>query len=225
MRLYSARLSTYGLWSAGAGISFFSVYPTMNWLTTMRSETYRVYFDWELSTPFVPHFIWAYLSMYVLFLAPPLFMEPAALRALGKQLIWATLASGLFFLLFPATLGFSRVTPADPLEAGIYRAIFAIDPPHNLVPSLHVVWSAAIALAVRDNADRWGRWFFSAWLGLIALASLLVHQHHIADVLVALALVAFTRKIIGGTRHVKTHPGLPGAHGSPGFGPLSGGGN
>ena len=120
--------------------------------------------------------------------------------ALGKQLIWATLASGLFFLLFPATLGFTRVAPADPVVAGIYRSIFAIDPPHNLVPSLHVVWSAAIALAVRDNAGRWGRWLFSAWLGLIALSSLLVHQHHIADVLVALALVALTRKIIGGTR-------------------------
>ena len=141
MRLDRTRLVTYLLWSTGAGIAFFSVYPTTNWVTTLRGQTYRCYFDWELSTPFVPHFIWAYLSMYVLFFTPPLFMEPPALRALGQQVIWATLISGLMFLLFPATLGFPRVVPGDPSVDEIYRTMFALDEPHNLVPSLHVVWS------------------------------------------------------------------------------------
>jgi hypothetical protein len=215
---------TYGLWSLGAGIAFFSVYPAMNWLTTKRSHTYRCYFDWELDTPFVPHLIWAYLSMYVLFLTPPLFMDTPALRALGKQVIWATLVSGLMFLLFPATLGFSRVAPADPSMAGVYRTIFALDPPHNLVPSLHVVWSAAIALAVRDCTGRWGRRFFSVWLGLIAVSTLLVHQHHIADVVVALALVAVARKIFGGEYDVETRLDVPVALALPDLGPGLGGG-
>ncbi len=206
MRLDRARLITYLVWSTWAGIAFFAVYPTMNWLTAMRSHTYRCHFDWELKTPFVPHFIWAYLSMYALFLTPPLFMEPPALRALGQQTIWGTMVSGLIFLLFPATLGFPRVLPDDPYVDGLYRKMFALDEPHNLVPSLHVVWSGAIALAVCDSVGRWGRWFFLAWLGLIALSTLLVHQHHLADVVVALALVVFLRKVFGGTKHVEAHP-------------------
>jgi hypothetical protein len=206
MRLDQARLVTYLLWSTGAGIAFFSVYPTTNWVATLRGQTYRCYFDWELSTPFVPQFIWAYLSMYVLFFTPPLFMEPPALRALGQQVIWATLISGLIYLLLPATLGFPRVMPDDPSVDGLYRTMFALDEPHNMIPSLHVVWSGAIALAVRDSVGRWGRWFFLAWLGLIALSTLLVHQHHLADVVVALALVVLMRKVFRGTEHVEAHP-------------------
>jgi membrane-associated phospholipid phosphatase len=200
MRFDWTRIRTYVLWSSAAGGVFFALYPAINWLTTMRTDTYRLYFDWELGVPLVPRCVWAYLSMYALFLAPPLFMEPPALRALGKQLIWATLVCGAMFLVLPATLGFERVVPDDPAVAGIYQTMFALDPPHNLVPSLHVVWSAAIALAVRDSAAVWGRWFFAAWLACIAVSTLLVHQHHIADVVVALALVAVIRKTLGGTK-------------------------
>src|SRR5437660_6364389 len=81
------RLRTYFLWSIWVGIAFFSVYPTMNWITSLRRGPLHLYVAAELGIPFIPQFIWAYLSMYVLFLMPPLFMPAARMPALGKQLI------------------------------------------------------------------------------------------------------------------------------------------
>ena len=31
---------TYGIWALWVGIAFFSIYPTCNWLTSQRSNTY-----------------------------------------------------------------------------------------------------------------------------------------------------------------------------------------
>ena len=76
-------LRTYSIWSFRVGVAFFGVYPTMNWLTSLRPAQFHLYFASELAIPFVPQFIWAYLSMYVLF-ALPLFFVPAEHAALGQ---------------------------------------------------------------------------------------------------------------------------------------------
>lgn len=191
-----ARITAYALWSTVAGGVFFAIYPTINRFTASRLHTHRCYFEWELDTPFLPQFIWVYLSMYLLFLAPLLWLEPPAIRAVGKQLTAGTLASGALFLLFPASLGFPRVIDDNPSLAWIYQKMFGIDPPHNLVPSLHLVWSGTITMALRENTGSWGRWIFPAWLTAIAVSTMLVHQHHLADVAGGLAMVAVLRKII-----------------------------
>ena len=144
--------------------------------------------------PFVPQFIWAYLSMYLLFLMPLFFVPAERIPALGKQLVAGTVVSGLLFLLLPADLGFTRTVPSDPLYASLYAAIFSVDKPHNLVPSLHVVFSSAIALACADAARPLARTLLQAWLALIVLSTVLVHQHHILDVVAAVPLVFLLRR-------------------------------
>src|SRR5271165_808749 len=143
----SVRIRVYAYWAGLAGVVFFAVYPTLNWITALRPNRFHLYVPQELGIAFLPPFIWAYLSMYILFLTP-LFLLPARrMPTLGKQLIAGTVASGLVFLALPADLGFIRVIPPDPIYAIIYQGIFGLDRPHNLVPSLHVVWSSAIILA------------------------------------------------------------------------------
>jgi membrane-associated phospholipid phosphatase len=58
-----------------------------------------------------------------------------------------------------------------------------VDAPHNLVPSLHISYSALILAALRTpSAPGWVHALLLGWLGLIAVAVVLVHQHHLADV-------------------------------------------
>jgi len=189
-----ARMREYLLWSGGVGLAFFSVYPTLNWITSLRPEPLHLYFAGELAVPFVPQMIWAYLSMYVLFLMPPLFVPAAHMPALGKQLIAGTLVSGFVFLLLPAELGFARELPTESPYAGIYAAMFDVDRPHNLVPSLHVVFTVAIGLACACAAPPLARACLVAWISTVVASTVLVHQHHVLDIAAALILVFLLRR-------------------------------
>ena len=189
---------TYGAWACVVGVAFFAVYPACNWVTSLRPSL-ALYAASELRIPFVPRLIWAYLSMYALFAAPPFFLEPAGLRTLGRQLTAATLFSGLLFILFPAKLGFARVVPTETLYAGLFSRLFALDLPHNLAPSLHVVFSALISLALCDRARApWVRAACRAWLALLCASTVLVHQHHLLDVASGLAVASICRHWLKG---------------------------
>jgi len=188
------RLRTYLVWSGWLALAFFAVYPTTNWITSLRAAPLHLYFPAELAMPFVPQMIWVYLSMYVLFLVPPFVLPAERMPALGKQLIAGTLVSGVAFLLLPAELGFERTVPAGSSCAAVYSFLFRIDRPHNLVPSLHVIYSAAIALECADASGPLLRRALRTWLLLIAASTLLVHQHHVLDLASSLALVFFLRR-------------------------------
>ena len=185
---------TYGYWAFWVGVAFFSVYPTCNWLTSQRNVTYPLYVDMELSIPLIPEFFWLYMSMYALFLLPPFFLNTAQLKILGKQLIMATIASGIIFLLIPTELGFERIEPIDHFYSSLYAQLFTIDLPHNLVPSLHIVFSAIIVFALLEGMENIAaRIVIWLWLILLCLSTLLVHQHHLLDVITGLLIAALFR--------------------------------
>lgn len=184
----------YSFWSFWIGVAFFGVYPTMNWITSLRPARLHLYFPAELAIPFIPQFIWVYLSMYVLFLMPLLFVPVARMPALGKQLIAGSLISAALFLLLPAELGFVRTVPARAPYAAIYAGVFGVDRPYNLVPSLHVIYSSAIVLACAGFARPAARAGLLLWLVVIVASTVFVHQHHLLDVAAALAIVYFLRR-------------------------------
>lgn len=188
---------TYAFWAAWVGVAFFSVYPTCNWLTSLRGEYFNLYLPVELGVPFVPQFIIAYLSMYVLFALPPFFLNVPELTALGKQLIAGTILSGLVFMILPAELGFARVVPEGRMLGPLYSNLFSIDMPHNMVPSLHVVFSSLIILALSGaSKPKVNKLFWYGWLLVICASTLLVHQHHLLDVIAGLAMAFVLRNRI-----------------------------
>jgi membrane-associated phospholipid phosphatase len=193
----SQRLKTFTWWGIFVGIAFFAVYPTTNWVTSLREDHFVVYSAAELQIPFVASFIWLYLSMYLLFTLPPFFLNPPELKRLGLELIVATVISGLIFLVFPAKLGFSRVIPEQSLYRDLYAVLFSVDHPFNLLPSLHVVYSSAIAVAIARNTNAYLRAIMLLWLSMIVSSTVLVHQHHIADVIAGLLLTASVSVFMG----------------------------
>ncbi len=124
------------------GVAFFGIYPLSNWITSHRAEPRALFLTAELQLPLVPAFIWVYLSMYALFALPPFFLGIGQLKRLANELIGATIAAGLIFLLVPArTTWISARRPGFPTYQQLFTTLFSIDKPFNLVPSLHVVYS------------------------------------------------------------------------------------
>jgi membrane-associated phospholipid phosphatase len=174
---------------------FFSVYGLCNWLTAARTQRYRLYFDSELEIPFVPGMIFGYFSLLVLFCLP-IFLVPARdWPVLAKRMTLGILTAAVGYLLLPAQLGFER-QPSVPGYEWIYSLVYHIDLPHNLVPSLHIVFSSLTVLALWRHAAGWGRAAYIAWLGLICVSVVLVHQHHVADVLTGLMLAALCARLV-----------------------------
>ncbi len=182
------RMGAFARWGAFVSLFFFSIYPTTNWLAANRGGYHSLYFDAELRFPFLPEFVWLYLSMYVLFLTPPFFLDPGEMRSLAKRLAVATVVSGIVFIIFPVRLGFARIVPDDGPYRAIFEAIHALDLPFNLVPSLHVVYTFIICLAIARHAGKTTKFVFSLWGILIALSTVLVQQHHLVDVFAGVAL-------------------------------------
>lgn len=186
----------YGYWAFWVGIAFFTIYPVCNWLSSKRDHVYHLYMQSELAIPLIPQFMWIYVSLYAIFILPPLFLKEQALSKLGKEIILGTLISGMIFLLFPSVLGFERVVPSAHYKE-LFETIFALDLPHNMAPSLHIVYSGAILLAIFQASKKKGiKVFVTLWLLLISLSTLFVHQHHLIDIVLGYILVILLNNTI-----------------------------
>ena len=176
-------------------VLFVAVYGGSNWLTAQCGDPYRLYFDWELSLPFVPAMVWVYLSLLATFVLPMFCLRQHDLILLSRRLAWGLMLAGACFLLLPARLGFGRPEAVPEWDA-VFRVIYALDFPHNLVPSLHIVWSAVILWTLRAASPPWTQRLFELWFALICVSVVLVHQHHLVDVFGGmLAVVAVVRAV------------------------------
>jgi membrane-associated phospholipid phosphatase len=166
---------------------FALVYGGCNWLAQWRGSSVGLYADWELALPFVPAMIYVYLSIGGLFLLPLFCLDGDEMRALAKAFAVATLAAGAVFLLLPAHLGHPR-PPTVPGHDAFYALVYRLDLVHNTVPSLHITYSTLIVRIVGGVLPGRGSAVLHAWLALMAVAVVLVRQHHLLDVAAGLAL-------------------------------------
>ena len=122
--------------------------------------------------------------------------EPKVIKAFTLSLMFSSLIASFVFLLFPGELGFSRTDNISGYEF-IYNALHEIDHPHNLYPSLHITFSVLTAFAMIDQTkQKWFHLFLSIWILLICASVVLVHQHHLFDVLTGLILAYFAIKLV-----------------------------
>lgn len=174
------------LW-AGLHLLFAAVYGGANWLAGMRSHPFHYYAQWEQDMPFVPQMIYVYFSIALLFWVPLWLLDEPRLRRLGMAAAGCMLIAGVIFVLAPGTTAFAAapaMAPGDALQASLFHALHALDRPFNTVPSLHIALSTLLVLVARQAAaSAWLRAVLLCWLGAIGMAVLLVHQHHLADLL------------------------------------------
>lgn len=187
-------LRTVLVWCLIIDVLFLAIYGSINWLTSQRTELFDLYLSMELAIPLVPESIWIYSSMLLLFCLPVFTISRDRARREAAAAILALFVAAFVWLLLPARLGFERVQPEG--YEWVYGILFMLDHPHNLVPSLHVVFSTLVVLACGQNAPeriKVGLWL---WLTAIAVSTVLTHQHHVLDVVTGLIVALVCRSLL-----------------------------
>jgi membrane-associated phospholipid phosphatase len=169
---------------------FTAVYGGAGYRAGLAPAEHRLYADWELSLPFVPAMIYPYLSIGAAFALPLFTLSRRELRAFAGAFALATVAAGTFFLAFPARVAFPRPATVPGHEL-LYAALYSLDSPYNAFPSLHAALGTLTLLAAARGVRAAGaRLGLMLWLAGLLAATVLVHQHHLADTGAGLALGA-----------------------------------
>ena len=211
--------STAAWTAASLSLLFVIVYKSTNWLASQHSDLSAWYYEWESYIPFVPWTVIPYMSIDLLFIAAPFFCRTRnELRTLSRQIVFATLTAGAFFLLLPLEMAGPRPLPHD-WTRPIFQFLHGFDQPHNLFPSLHITFRTILAVHYARHTTGLWRWASHLWFSLIGFSTLLTYQHHFVDVaggfvLALLALHLFREQKITTAGVLNLHVGTRYAIGS-----------
>jgi membrane-associated phospholipid phosphatase len=162
---------------------FLLVYGGMDRLTAYRTFRVPVHFSAELDLPFVPSMTVFYMSVYGLFfLAPFVLRTRHEFRATVATMAVAIAGAGIGFLFFPAELAFAPVREEQlGIWAGLYHVADDLNLTYNLLPSLHVTFAVICVAIFAPRAPRPVQIILWLWALLIAVSTVLTHQHHVLD--------------------------------------------
>lgn len=181
MRYAAGRMVLVTLW-------FALVYGASDWLTAQRTWRVPVHTRFELGIPLLPGFVLAYVSIYLLFVGTPFILRTRdSIDRLARQQVIVTGIAGVCYSLIPADLAYPAATGLGIWET-LFRWADAVNLDHNLVPSLHVAMSAVSLRHFAVDAAPPVRWILITWGLLIAVSTVLTHQHHLLDVAAGYAL-------------------------------------
>jgi membrane-associated phospholipid phosphatase len=175
------------------------IFRGADWLTSRHDFRVRIHCDAELNIPFVPAMVLGYLSINGLFLLAPFVLRSRReLNGLMVSMATVILVAGICFVLIPSEPAFPdrSETSQEHLLGMLLIGAKQVALRHNMVPSLHVALSALCALAFATRAWTLGKALLTIWVGLIALSTLLIHQHHVVDVVTGFALAWAGKRFI-----------------------------
>jgi membrane-associated phospholipid phosphatase len=176
-------------------ILFFTIYFWAGHLAAQARKTYELYWAWERDIPLIPWMIWPYLSLLSLFVLPLFHMTPKQISMLSRQSTVTLVMAGAIFLLVPTQLGYAPVAVVGQHHQ-LFNFLVNVDTPHNLVPSLHVAIGALILMGCSTRTSPLLVFLYMGWLSIMAISTVLVHQHHIFDVISGLTLALFIRRFL-----------------------------
>ena len=175
------------------GFVFAACYGGAAWWTSRYASLPAWDFAFEHSLPFVPSLSLIYLTIGpVLLLAPFLLRSRERIALFAVALCMETAIATMLFLLFPQSTAFVR-----PPVTGWARVPFTIADTLNLsyneFPSLHVAFAVSAAIAYR-------RFAWKLWAGGVAVSTLLIREHHLADIVGGIVLAIAVMRIVGRER-------------------------
>lgn len=191
------------------------IYAVVYFATGLRPVTGA-----SLATPLdshIPFQTWAvviYASTYPLVIGP-LFLvrDPDLFRRTWLGYAFAIGVCGVAFLAWPVGSSGLRADPSSvPTDTFLgwgVHLLYALDPPRNCFPSLHLALAATGTLAVARASRATGA-LALAWLAGLSVSVLLVKQHYLVDAVAGLALGALGHALFA--RRWRPAPGTrPGA--------------
>jgi membrane-associated phospholipid phosphatase len=188
------RIKALFKWGLIGAFTCSGIYLGTNEIAAQRTSFHQLYFEFEREIPMVPWMIHIYNSFHILlFMNFLIIKDPLKIKAIAISLISSSAIASVFFLLLPAELGFSRTENIQGYEFW-YNALHWLDHPHNLVPSLHITFSALSAYVIStEMGSVFLRLIFLLWFLLICSSIVLVHQHHLIDIVSGFVLAVLVK--------------------------------
>mgnify|MGYP001297010579 CR=1 FL=1 len=196
-RLNNERLKAMIFWGGLCVLFCLTVYLGSNEIASHMERHYGMFFEFEKDIPMIPWMIYIYTSFHLLLILNFFIIkDPIVIKAFTISLMSSSFIATIVFLSFPGELGFSRVDSISGYES-MYLFLHKMDHPHNLYPSLHITFSVLTAFAMFDQTkNKWFHGFLVLWVTLICCSVVLVHQHHLFDILTGIVLSFFVIKYI-----------------------------
>jgi membrane-associated phospholipid phosphatase len=195
----------------GAGLNLWWVltYGGADYVARLHSYRVRLHLDAELRVPFVSATVLGYLSVYpLLWTAPFVLRRRRELVAYALALASTTFVAGICFLLLPADSCFPTPQEMGPWE-DLVRFAKEVALEHNWAPSLHVGLCVVCVLLYARRAPRWGAGLLWAWSVVVAVSTVLLHQHYLIDVLTGYLLAWATVRLVYDRLTQGTPPASP----------------
>lgn len=178
--------------SAWLCFCFVFVYNGCNYLTSLRDDVGTCAFSWELTLfPFLPILIIPYWSIDLFFVVAPFVIPTRFLLGQHlKRVSFGIAVAGVFFLLFPLKLAFTRPEVTGWL-APYFSSLENFNNFYNCAPSLHIVLRTCLWSIYVTPARGPRRFILAVWFALIGASTLFCWQHHIIDVVTGQLLGLF----------------------------------
>ena len=145
--------------------------------------------DIDHATPLVPEWIVIYVLLYPVASMPGFVVRyrPLLIRTAMAYVLVELIAFGWFVAMPVHMVIRPDAVVVDSFYTWGLQLCYTLDPPSNCFPSLHVATSFLGAMIVHKIAPRMGR-VLLVLATLIAISTMLVKQHYLADVISGLAL-------------------------------------
>lgn len=177
------------LTSAALGLWFIVVYGLGNYLASKREHVGTWRYAWEDNIPVIPWLIVPYMSIDLFFVTAPFLCTSREERmTLAKRIFFAITVAGIFFVAMPLRL--TERPQVDGIFGPIFRFLQSADQPYNLLPSLHITLRTILANTFARHTARHWKIASAIWFSLIGFSTVLVHQHHVVDIVGGFMLAA-----------------------------------
>ncbi len=162
---------------------FYVFYGAASVLAGFNPQRLAVGMAWEANIPFVPQAAWVYNSMLLLLIAVMVVLryEPR-IRGLFWVLCAQVVFASLVFVLLPIDKSFPLRDSATALP-WVFVLADTLNLENNDLPSLHVCLAYTGAMIAGVHSQPLMRVGFMLWASAIAVSTLLMHEHHVLDLL------------------------------------------
>lgn len=166
---------------------FMIVYNYSAWHISTLEKVHSFIFDFEKYIPFIPWTIIPYMTSGLFFCSVFFFCKTKEqLKVLVQRMLFATVVSGICFLLFPLKFSFQKPEVDDSIFRYSFQFLTTFDSPFNQAPSLHIAY-AFIFWTVFRNLKKW-RMLLLFWLIALGISTLTTYQHHLIDIITGIIL-------------------------------------
>jgi membrane-associated phospholipid phosphatase len=170
------------LYSSAFFIFFYTFYGLASILVEDTAYRYHVAFEWEKNIPFIPQAAWIYNSLtLLLFVSLFIIREKARLHLLFKILCVQVVISCILFLIFPIV----KIFPSHYIYGElpwIFLLADTVNLENNDFPSLHVCLAFTVVMISTQYLRTVPTVILYLWAIVIAISTILIHEHHIADI-------------------------------------------